>query len=282
VSPIIPAELPALTINFEYGDSDGPECTRLPLELYKQFTAPNKAFPGYGYLEVNVSVVDMPDDIETGWWGTPESKWMRQKVRRAEKAGYEFRGFDQKDHIDDLHEINTSLEERQGKPMSSSYVAKPVEEAPYGDQPCPRHRREWFGVFRDGKLYAYTNVLNCGEMLLFSRILGHGEFMKDDIMNLLVFEAAKQLHEKSGTRYAVYFLHHSGTEGLQFFKRKMGFAGYTVTWELARPGVAVPELPKREAFEAPKVPAVQRVYRGLIRRVPAVGAVGKKVKKLKP
>lgn len=279
--PINPAELPALTINFEYGDGDGTECTRLPLELYKQFTAPNRAFPGYGFMEVNVSVIDLPDDIEAGWWNTPESKWMRQKIRRAEKLGYEFRAFDQKDHIDDIHEINTSLDERQGKPMSASYVAKPAAEEPYGDQGCLRHRRDWFGVFKEDKLYGYVNVLTCGEMLLYSRILGHGAAMEDGIMNLLVFDAAKKLHEESGTRYAVYFLHHSGTEGLQFFKRKMGFEGYTVTWELARPGVAVPELPARAEYAPPAVSPVQRIYRGVIRRVPAVGAVGKKVKKLK-
>jgi hypothetical protein len=96
-------------------------------------------------------------------------------------------------------------------------------------------------VLREGKLYAYSFVRQCGEMMLFSRILGHGDFMADGIMQLLVFEAVKDLHEHSGTQWAVYHLHDSGTEGLQFFKRKMGFRGVRVRWQLARPGVEVPQ-----------------------------------------
>jgi hypothetical protein len=278
MAAIDPAVLPALTINLEYGDSGDGECTDLPLTLYKQFTAPNKNFPGYGYLEVNASVLILPDDIENGWWGTPEAKWMRQKIRRAEKLGYEFRAFAYNDFLDDVYEINTSMDDRQGKPMSDSYRQKPAPGPEPAAPTCMRHRRDWFGVFKDGKLYAYTNVLQCGEMMLFSKILGHGDAMDDGIMNLLVFQAAKVRQAESGTRYPVYFLHHSGTEGLQFFKRKMGFAGYTVTWELARPGVQVPDLPKVDR-SIPTVSGPQRAYRALIRRVPAVGALGKKLKR---
>jgi len=202
---------------------------------------------------------------------------MRQKIRRAEKLGYEFRPFSYNDHLDDLYEINTSMEDRQGKPMSDSYRNRlsPVAEAPAPT--CMRHRRDWFGVFRDGKLYAYANVLQCGEMMLFSKILGHGDAMDDGIMNLLVFQAAKLRQAESGTRYPVYFLQHSGTEGLQFFKRKMGFTGHTVVWELARPGVAVPDLPRVDR-SVPTVSPTQRAYRALARRVPAVKALGKKLK----
>jgi hypothetical protein len=277
MSAIDPAALPSLTINLEYGDGEDQACTELPMSFYKKFTAPNKAFPGYGYMEVNVSVLVVPDDVDAGWFGTPESKWMRQKIRRAEKLGYEFRPFAYNDHLDDLYEINTSMADRQGKEMSD-YYRNPLSPAPVGPEPtCQKHRRDWFGVFRDGKLYAYANVLQCGEMMLFSTILGHGEAMDDGIMNLLVFESVKLRARESGTRYPVYFLQHSGTEGLQFFKRKMGFTGHTVTWEIARPGVEVPDMPVVDR-SVPTVSAPQRAYRALVRKVPAVGALGKKLK----
>lgn len=277
MSAIDPAVLPALTINLEYGDAADVECTELPLSFYKQFTAPNKSFPGYGYLEVNVSVLDVPGDLGTGWWDTPESKWMRQKVRRAEKLGYEFRPFAYNEYLDDIFEINTSMENRQGKPMSDSYRNRPAPAPEAAPPTCARHRRDWLGVFKEGRLYAYANILQCGEMMLFSKILGHGDAMDDGVMNLLVFEAVKLRREESGTRYPVYFLQHSGTEGLQFFKRKMGFTGHTVVWELARPGIAVPDLPKVDR-SVPTVSAPQRAYRALVRRVPAVGTLGKKLK----
>jgi len=264
VMPAIdPAELPALTINFEYGDTDDHTCVKGPLDLYKQFTAPNKTYEGYGFLEVNVSVLLIPDDIERDWWGSPDSYWMRQKVRRAIKLGYSFAAFDHNEYIDDIHEINISLDVRQGRPMTESYRTRPTEQSPFGDQPCPRHRHDYFGVFKDGKLFAYALVPQCGEMMLFSRILGHGDRMSDGIMNLLVYEAVKHRHENSNTRYAVYFLHNSGTTGLQFFKRKMGFGGYTVRWELARPGVVVPSQ------ASSRLRGVKEWWRGRFARSPS-------------
>src|SRR5262245_65065199 len=110
--------LPSLTINLEYGDSDDRECTKTPVDRYQAFTAPSPSIEGYGTLEMNVSVLVLPDDLERDWWGTPDSYWMRQKVRRARKIGYEFAAFDYKDFLDDIYEINTSKIERQGRAMS--------------------------------------------------------------------------------------------------------------------------------------------------------------------
>jgi hypothetical protein len=237
-----PATLPVLTINLEYGDSDDVACHTRPVELYRQFTTPQKSYPGHGFLEVNVSVLMLPDDLEKDWFGTPDSYWMRQKIRRAVKMGYTFAPFDHNEHLDEVYEINTSMDVRQGKPMTDTYRNPPEAIESYGEQTCPRHRAEWVGVFKDDKLCAYSQVIQCGEMMIFSKILGHGDHMGDGVMNLLVYEAAKLRHASSGTRVAVYYLQDSGTEGLQFFKRKMGFTGYLVHWELARPGVDAPHI----------------------------------------
>ncbi len=229
--------LPALTINLHHGDTDDESCRVDPLKLFEQFTLPSLTHDGYGELEVNTSVLVIPDDIERDWWGSPESYWMRQKVRRAVKLGYEFAAFEFDEYLDDVYEINTSKGERQGRPMTQAYRERPQPRGRSAEQPCPRHRTGWFGVFREGKLFAYAKVPQCGEMMLFSMILGHGDHMEDGLMNLLVYEAVKWHREQAGTSYAVYFLHDSGTTGLQFFKRKMGFAGYVVRWELGHRGV---------------------------------------------
>jgi hypothetical protein len=119
--------------------------------------------------------------------------------------------------------------------MSQWYRERPSPKGRTPVQPCARHRRGWFGVFKERKLYAYALVSVTGETMVFSTILGHGDHMEDGIMWLLVFEAVKWNHEQSRTEYALYFLHDSGSAGLQFFKRKMGFAGFVVRWELSRP-----------------------------------------------
>lgn len=237
-----PATLPALTINLEYGDSGHETCRAHALDLYGQFTRPSADYAGHGYLEVNVSVFAIPEDIDRDWWKTPESYWMRQKVRRAIKLGYEFAPLAYNDYLDDIFEINTSMQARQGRPMTDYYRQRPEPREPWGEQPCPRHHFGYFGVFKDGRLFAYTLVAQSGEMMQFSQILGHGDHMDDGIMNLLIFEAVKLHQDRARTPYAVYYLHDSGTAGLQFFKRKMGFAGHLVHWELARPGVEAPPL----------------------------------------
>lgn len=236
------ATLPPLTINLEYADTGHETCRAHPLDLFGQFTRPGAEYAGYGYMEVNVSVFPIPDDIDKDWWKTPESYWMRQKVRRAVKLGYAFAPFEYNDHLDDIYEINTSMDSRQGRQMTESYRQRPEPREPWGEQPCPRHHFGYFGIFKDGRLVAYTLVAQSGEMMQFSQILGHGAHMEDGVMNLLIFEAVKWHQERARTPYAVYYLHDSGTSGLQFFKRKMGFAGHLVRWELARPGVAAPAL----------------------------------------
>jgi hypothetical protein len=75
-------------------------------------------------------------------------------------------------------------------------------------------------------------------MMLFSMILGHGDHLDDGIMNLLAYESVRMFRAESGTRYAVYYQQDSGTEWLQLFKRKMGFVGHRVRWELSRRDLA--------------------------------------------
>jgi hypothetical protein len=232
--PFDVSELPSLTINLEHGDTDDEACCLPPLQLFEQFTVPNPQYPGYGALEANLSVLVVPDDIDAAWWKSPDSYWMRQKVRRAIKLGYTFGPLDFNNHLDDIYEINTSKSERQGRAMTESYLARPQPERPGPELLCDRHRPAKFGVFLEGKLVAYTFINHSGEMISFSTILGHGDHMDDGIMNLLVFEVVKWYQERSRIRYAMYFLNDSGTAGLQFFKRKMGFAGYNVRWELSR------------------------------------------------
>lgn len=226
------AALPSLTVSFEARDTDHPNCAKLPQRLYEQFTAPSSTFEGYGAFEVNCSILIIPDDIDSEWWGVPASYWMRQKVRKALKEGYVFSEIDRNDHADEIYEINTSLEERQGRPMSESYRKKVEAYGSLGVQPCPRHQLRFYGILREGQLYAYSWIHQVGELALFSMIIGHGEHLRHGIMSLMVFEAVKDLQRSSGTRYGMYHLHHGGGEGLTFFKEKMGFRPFRVRWVL--------------------------------------------------
>lgn len=236
-------EEPSLTISLRKGDTPAPACSDLADYLYGYFMTP--AFPGhrYGRYQHACSIIALPETFEAYFEG-PAGYGTRRKVRRAEREGYTFRQIEPDAWRDDILAVNTSLGERQGRPMDEAYrtEATPGRDLAVG---CPRHREVWYGIVRDDRLVAYTWVYQVGEMCLFNRILGHGDHMASGVMYQLITGALQDLIPSAGLRYAMYERHTSGTPGLRFFKEQMGFAPYWVDWQLADE----PVVSKRPLFE---------------------------------
>lgn len=233
---------PELTISFLRGDTGHPFCSRYPETFYSKFTAPHPRTPGISAYQDGCSILVLPHTYAE-YWDSVAGYGTRRKVRKAHKLGYRFRTIDRDDYLDDIHAINTSLDQRQGKPMSEAYLTRPK---PYGALPtfgCPRHALRTYGVLQGDHLVAYTWVYQIGEMCLFSTILGHGAHMADGTMYMLVAGVLEDLISSAGTRYAMYNMHLSGTEGLRFFKEQMGFRAYWVTWQLSDEPVASEQPP---------------------------------------
>lgn len=227
--PPPPEELPELTINFQRSDMSSKWCTSYADMLHDKFAAPHARLEGYGAYEVGASILVLPDSFEE-WW-EDVGYYTRRKVRKAEKDGYEFAVIERDQHLEDIFEINTSMQERQGREMTEAYQKRP---GPFGALPefsCPRHRLGAYGILLDGKLVAYTWVYQVGEMCLFSTILGHGDHLRSGVMFQLIAGVLQNLIPTSGTRYAMYNMHWSGTDGLRFFKERMGFRPYRVQWK---------------------------------------------------
>ena len=222
---------PTLTISFLRGDAEDPHCVQYPDRFYAQFTEPSTRDPRIGRYEDGCSILVVPATFDA-YWGSPAARWMRQKVRGAGRAGYRFAHIAREDYLDDIYAINTSMPERQGRPMAEAYLHRPAPQRPLPDFPCAHHALRGYGVLRDGHLYAYAWVYVIGEMCLFSTILGHGEHMKAGIMSLLIVEAVRDLMTTADLRFAMYNLHASGGDGLRFFKEQMGFQPYRVTWTM--------------------------------------------------
>ena len=222
---------PGLTISFLRGDTEDPHCVQYPDRFYAQFTAPSTHDPRIGRYEDGCSILVVPAAFDA-YWGSPAARWMRQKVRGAERTGYRFAHIAREDYLDDIYAINTSMPERQGRPMADAYLHRPAPQRPLPDYPCAHHALRGYGILRDGHLYAYTWVYVIGEMCLFSTILGHGEHMKAGIMSMLIVEVVRDLMATADLRFAMYNLHASGGDGLRFFKEQMGFQPYRVTWTM--------------------------------------------------
>jgi hypothetical protein len=264
---------PEMTISFLRADTPDPHCTSMADELCDKFTAPHARHPEHGAYQDGCSILILPATFDE-YWNGPAGYYTRRKVRRALKEGYTFGRIDRDTYVDDIFAINTSLAERQGKEMTERYRERPGPYGPLDAYACPRHQVRTYGVLKDGHLVAYTWLFQVGQMCLFSTILGHGDHLNAGVMYLLVAETVKDVIAVAGTKYAMYNMHRSGTEGLRFFKEQMGFRPYWVNWQRAAepPFRGVRPDSNVASRRAPWRLAPRRIARGLGRRLGLIGA----------
>lgn len=190
------------------------ECDAFAMPLHQQLSNGNYDWP--------VSVLRLEDfDAYLA-----SHRTARKRAQRARNLGFQFDRIERSEHVDDIYAINTSMPERQGRPMTATYRDRPSFE-PLPHYPCPRHRIDTWGVFAGDTLVAYLVLHLSGELVLVSQILGHADYLQSDVMYLLVVEALRRLPLPATV---FYNRHDSGTEGLRYFKTRLGFAPERVAW----------------------------------------------------
>lgn len=199
-----------------HGGCDFEDCASFAFPLYTQLRE--------GYE--TCSVLKLPESVEQ--WRS-EHRTARKRANRAAHLGYRFERIRREEFIDDIFEINTSLESRQGRAMTRGYRER-QNFITLPEYPCERHAVRTYGVLRGRKLVAYLWLYRSGEMALVSSILGHGDSLRDDVMYLLVQGVIEAELEHGG--FLVYNRHDSGTDGLRYFKERFGFVPMEVAWEL--------------------------------------------------
>lgn len=193
-------------------------CADLAARMRNQLDTPN-------YTR-GVALMPVPETLE-GW--RAEHRTARKRADRAQRLGYRFETIDRSQHNDALFEINTSLKRRQGRPMSAGYTQRHNHGA-LPHYPCDRHAIRTYGVLDDTALRAYMTLYVIGDLRLVSMILGHGEHLRNDVMYLL---AAGMVEQQAGTGGWFYYNRFdSGTDGLRYFKTKLGFGPADVEWQL--------------------------------------------------
>ncbi len=158
-----------------------------------------------------------------------EHRTARKRAARAHRLGYETRVIDRRDYENDIFSVNVSAPERQGRPMTEAYRERPH----FGPNPvsCAEHHVYAFGLLDErSRLWAYLWLYRCGDLALISSILGHADRLRDDVMYALVLDAIEAQIGLGGT--LVYNLHASGTDGLRYFKERLGLSPTEVSWKL--------------------------------------------------
>jgi hypothetical protein len=168
-----------------------------------------------------------------------------REARKAAEAGLFSAKFPWYLYIPDIHAINHSAAERGGKPMSANYRRSIEEMGGAPTRPivlkppaCPYHNKTFFGVFRplpghmqgsvqtNQQLLAYVSVNRYGNCAIYTLFLGHYDFLKMHIMNLLHFGTVKSLLEEpsfTGLEYLMYHRYFNNNQGLTFWKKKVAF-----------------------------------------------------------
>jgi hypothetical protein len=184
------------------------------------FEEHRKAFGGsLSITKIPLAILDLTQGHEA-YWQLIGAKG-RNMVRKAEKLGYSFDQFPWNERIDDIFAVNTSMSHRGGKEMTAGYKQRPsmIGSSAF----CDLQQRKYYGAFKDGRLYAYLVLVVFGHFSTINTILGHGEHLKDGIMNGLIDSVVRDLVREGKVRYVNYLTLKGGREGLDSFKRRVGF-----------------------------------------------------------
>jgi len=220
-------KLPAKEISFKNCCN---ECKENYLKTYRYFTKPHR-FKLFKNKSIGVALINLTeyDTFEQYYKSINGKNSAAYYARKAIRRGYKFIEIDRNDYINDIYEINTSSEIRQGRKMPESYLKK-VEK--YQNEKNYRY----FGVVnKDGVLVAYCNIGFYGEFALISSLLGHKEYLNDGIMYLMMVEVNKivlENYKKNGCKYIMYDTFFGASNGLKKFKQKLGYKPYRVKWKL--------------------------------------------------
>jgi hypothetical protein len=188
---------------------------------YRNFTMPHPRYRIISNKTVGAALVDLHQ------FTTREQYFeliKSYKVRRARSRGYVVTEIDRNRFIDDIHEINTAIEVRQGRPMGQNYRDKKTR------FDCLSHFH-YYGVLNPaGKLMAYANIGRYGNFCAFTQLLGHRN--NDGAMHLLITEIVARLIDEGTLCYAMYDTYYGAQPGLRQFKKDLGFRPYLAKYTL--------------------------------------------------
>lgn len=154
----------------------------------------------------------------------------RNMIRKAEKAGYHFGELNWNDHLDEIFEINTSKEVRSAGEMRGWY-REPVQPRYHSNE--EQCYQKYYGIFKEGRLWAYLNLVLCGDFAYFKHFLGHADHLKSGIMNYLVSRTVWEYVRHAHVKWLSYGMYPAGSTGSTIdFRRHAGFEGYAAFFDL--------------------------------------------------
>lgn len=225
--------LPQLVISLRCAETAGNDhfFEQIVRSFYREATRRHRKFPlvrnyqyGFTACQLSTEFDDYFQSIESA---------ARRNYKKSCRLGYTFERIDCNEHLDDLTAIRRSTRTRQGRPMPESFFSR--DTAPIND-PSSRstlHDYPYFGILREGKVYAFASCLIAGDLCSIETIYGHADHQADGIVPMLIIAMAEYvIRQYPQVKYYSYGTYFGATETMQRFKRKFGFIPHRVRWIL--------------------------------------------------
>ncbi|MVW60544.1 hypothetical protein GPY61_11435 [Massilia sp. NEAU-DD11] len=194
--------------------------------MHAHFTKPHPRYKIFQNKSLGAALVDLkrfadPDEYMANMKGRNSAG---SYARKARSRGYSVVEIDRNVFVEDIHEINTSLDQRQGRPMADAYRQKQTHFS-------PKKNYKYFGVLNSaGKLTAYSDIGFFGNFVAFDRLLGLRN--NDGAMHLMVTEIICRMIESHAYGYLMYDTFFGASPGLRTFKTMLGFEPYRAKYSL--------------------------------------------------
>ena len=178
---------------------------------------------GYHFYFHPIAVIQIPNCIEEYLkFIGPKSRNMNKK---AEKNTISCHLFEWNEQLDRIYDINKSSLTRQGREMEKSYQD-------YPNEIVYPHEKDFkivhIGAFLDSVLIGYIELYIYGNFAMTNRILGHKEYLKYGVMNLMIKRCVEYGIE-SGLEYINYLtMQNRKNNSLSAFKYRVGFREYSL------------------------------------------------------
>ena len=225
--------LPPLEVNLRCAETVGnhPFFERIVRQFYREAMRRHRKFPLVRKYQYGVTACHLTRDFND-YFKSIESA-ARRNYKKSLRLGYTFDRIDYNSHLDDITAILRSTRVRQGRPMPAALFTR--ETVPTNDPPSlsALHDYPYFGILRDGHLYAFASCLIAGELCSIETIYGHADHQADGIVPMMIIDIAEWvIKHHPDVKYYSYGTYFGATETMQRFKRKFGFMPHRARWIL--------------------------------------------------
>jgi len=178
---------------------------------------------GYKVYFHPIAVIKVPKTIDA-YLKEIGAKSRNMNVK-AQRNGIVSKIFDWNKYLDDIYEINTSSIKRQGRAMDKAYMQYPKK---VNNLIEDDFKIEFIGAFVEEKLVGYIELYIYGNFAMTNRILGHKDYLKFGVMNLMVKKCVEYGIENNIEYINYLTMQNRKNNSLSAFKKRVGFREYSL------------------------------------------------------